>query len=226
MGFLCSLFDHKNETIEYWGDQCEYILFRCKRCGHEEIFCSYEWKSLPNDDFGRKALNKMRNNKEFSKACHIHSLFVKAEKKYSINFIKLEEEFEKIRKEFNLTSKLRPACPVEMLKRGIWIDKNQKPETGSKKSSSKPKKKPIKVEPEPEFNKGEETVIIPRENIINYDYNPKVPKSKKKKFSITPEAQTLEELKRLEKIYVERENYEKAAEIYKKILKMQEDNKN
>jgi len=45
-------------------------------------------------------------------------------------------------------------------------------------------------------------------------------KGSKYSFESISKGETLEELERLEKIYAARENYEKAADIYKKIQKL------
>lgn len=224
MGILCSVFDHQHEAVNFWGEQCEYLHFKCKRCGHEEIHCSYEGKTLPNNDFGKKVLDKMMTDKEFSKACHIHGQFLKAEHSNPFNFKKQEEEYERIRKEFNLTSKVRPACPVELYKAGLWKDNKNDSGSKAKKSNPKPKKKPIINEPFSEFEQGEVNIFIPKEEIQNKDFTNDV-KPIKYNFEVNMKGETLEQLERLEKIYVDRENYEKAAEIHNKILKLKNEKK-
>jgi hypothetical protein len=224
MGILCNMFDHKNKVENFWGDECEYMLFKCKRCGHEEIFCSYEGKTLPNNEFGRTIMDKMMKDKEFSLACHIHSQFKKAEYNNAFNFKKQEEEYERIRKEFNLTSKVRPACPVEMFKAGLWVDKKNDSGVKPKKSNTKSKTKPVTNDPEVNFEQGEANVFIPNDEIDNNTYTHDV-KPIKYKFESNKKGETLEQLERLEQIYAERENYEKAAEIHQKILKLKEQTK-
>lgn len=238
MGILCKMFDHQNDAINFWGEECEYILFRCKRCKHEEIYCSYEGKTLPNDEMGKKILNKMMEDKQFSLACHIHDRFVMAEFNNAFKFKKQEEEFKKIQKEFDLPSAKRVPCPVEMYKAGLWIDKepksNSKSEPAKKpkpvpktKSNSKPKGRtgPINLS-DPAPMQGEEVNNEVGENndfqfegqytnevepvSYNFQKSVKVPNG----------GETLEQLERLEKIYVENENYEKAAEIHQKIQKL------
>jgi hypothetical protein len=238
MGILCKMFDHQNDAINFWGEECEYILFRCKRCKHEEIYCSYEGRTLPNDEMGKKILNKMMEDKQFSLACHIHDRFVMAEFNNAFKFKKQEEEFKKIQKEFDLPSSKRVPCPVEMFKAGLWIDKEEK------KSKSKPKNisidKPKSIEDlklkgrtnkiDTDYTKdsieGEKPLEPVGENsdfqfegqytnevepvIYNFQKSVKVPTG----------GETLEQLERLEKIYVENENYEKAAEIHQKIQKL------
>lgn len=221
MGILCKMFDHKQEAINFWGENCEYLLFKCKRCNHEEIFCSYEGKILNNDEFGKKILDKMMKDKEFSKACHVHSQFVKAEHSNPFNFKKQEEEYERIRKEFNLTGLKRPACPIELFRAGLWIDKKNDSGTSKKKSNTKIKTKPIMNNPEPDNEQGEiYNIFEPEDNSFTNEVKPV-----KYSFESVSKGETLEELQKLEKIYVARENYEKAAEIYKKIQKLKENNK-
>ena len=242
MGILCKMFDHQNDAINFWGEECEYILFRCKRCKHEEIYCSYEGKTLPNDEMGKKILNKMMEDKQFSLACHIHDRFVMAEFNNVFNFKKQEEEFKKIQKEFDLPSSKRVPCPVEMFKAGLWIDKEEK------KSKSKPRNptllkirdisidKPKSIEdlkPKGRTNKidtdytkdsieGEKPLEPVGENSdfqfegqYTNEVEPVIYNFQNKKDNM--EGETLEQLERLEKIYVDNENYEKAAEIHRKI---------
>jgi len=221
MGIFCKMLDHKNEAINFWGENCEYLLFKCKRCNHEEIFCSYEGKILNNDEFGKKILDKMMKDKEFSKACHVHSQFVKAEHSNPFNFKKQEEEYERIRKEFNLTGLKRPACPIELFRAGLWIDTNNESGKSKKKSNTKIKTKPIVNDPEPDNEQGEiYNVFEPEDNSFTNEVKPI-----KYSFESVSKGETLEGLQKLEKIYVARENYEKAAEIYKKIQKLKENKK-
>ena len=216
MGILCKMLDHKNEAINFWGENCEYLLFKCKRCNHEEIFCSYEGKILNNDEFGKKVLDKMMKDKEFSKACHIHSQFVKAEHSNPFNFKKQEEEYERIRKEFNFTGLKRQACPIELFRARLWKDINNDSVTAKKKSNTKIKTKPIVNDPEPDNEQGEiYNVFEPEDNSFTNKVKPI-----KYSFESISKGETLEELERLEKIYAARENYEKAADIYKKIQKL------
>jgi hypothetical protein len=238
MGILCKMFDHQNDAINFWGEECEYILFRCKRCKHEEIYCSYEGRTLPNNELGHKIMKKMMDDKEFSDACHIHNLFVMAEFNNAFNFKKQKEEYKKIRDKFNLPSDNRPACPVELYKAGLWIDKepksNSKSEPAKKpkpvpktKSKSKPKGRtgPINLS-DPAPMQGEEVNNEVGENSdfqfegqytnevepVSYNFQ--------KSVKVPTGGETLEQLERLEKIYVENENYEKAAEIHSKIQKL------
>ena len=237
MGILCNLFDHQNDAINFWGEECEYILFRCKRCKHEEIYCSYEGKTLPNDELGNKILKKMMEDKEFSLACHIHDRFVMAEFNNAFKFKKQDQEFKKIQKEFDLPSTKRVPCPVEMFKAGLWIDKEEKKSKSKPKNISINKPKSIEdIKPKGRTNKidtdytkssiqGEKPLEPVGENSdfqfegqYTNEVEPVSYNFKKKKDNI--EGETLDQLERLEKIYVDNENYEKAAEIHDKIQKI------
>lgn len=211
MGFKCVVLGHKDQSINFWGDEAEYILNKCKRCGREEIYCYFEGKLIPNDEMGRKILDKMMNDKEFSKACHIHYQFVKAEQDNVFNFKKQDEEFDKIRKEFNLPASYKPACPVEMFKSGLWKDK--------KPSKTSPKiklNKTIKGESKPKKVKGEN----PDEK---HTYTNEVKPMKYGNYRGSADldgGETLEQLERLEKIYAAKEDFERAAWIYERIKKI------
>ena len=237
MGLLCKMFDHQNEAINFWGEECEYIHFKCKRCGHEEIYCSYEGKTLPNDEMGNKILKKMMEDKDFSLACHIHNRFVMAEFNHAFNFKKQKEEFEKIQKEFDLPSAKRVPCPVEMYKAGIWIDKQEKKSKSKLKNISIDKPKSIEdIKPKGRTNKIDtdytkssiegEKPLEPVGESNDLDFTPQYTNEvepitynfQKKKDNM--EGETLEQLERLEKIYVDKEDYERAAEIHKKIQKL------
>ncbi len=70
MGLKCVIFDHDDDVIKQWGEEAEYVLFKCKRCEREEIYCSYESVWFANDNFGRAVLKRMLNDKAFSFECH------------------------------------------------------------------------------------------------------------------------------------------------------------
>lgn len=209
MGLLCAMLDHKDQAINFWGDEAEYILNKCKRCGREEIYCSYEGKLIPNDEMGKKILHKMMNDKEFSKACHIHHQFIKAETSNTFNFKKQDQEFDKIRKEFNLPASYKPACPVEMFKSGLWKDKKMS------KTNAKPKsKKTIKGETGNIKSKGENSDVTFTDEVKPMKYG------NYRGNADLESGETLEQLKRLEKIYAEKEDYERAAWIQQRINKI------
>lgn len=224
MGLLCRIFDHKDEAINFWGEQAQYILFKCNRCAEEKIVCAYEKRTIPNSDFGKVVLKKMMTDEIFSSACRLHMEFVEIEKRYPFNFIKRESELKKLRENYGLPSNYRPACPVELFRTGLWVDKqiqNHKLKQELKKIDLMMDIEKIISEP----NKGESDKSNTESNIN---------KMEEKKFEYTNEVQvveydfqkrpskneTLAELEKLEKIYVEKENYEKAAEIHKKIQQL------
>ena len=216
MGLLCNILDHKDEAINFWGDNAEYILNKCKRCGREEIFCFYEGKTFANDDVGKDILSKMMNDKVFSKACHIHYQFIRAEQDNVFNFKKQDEEYKKLKVKFNLPETFVPACPVELYKKGLWNNNNS---YKSISKDSKPAKSKTKGEAGTSKVKGEIKKPKP------------VSKGKKTKYgnykgkADVEGRETLEQLENLEKIYVEKEDYERAAEIHKKIKDFKSQNK-
>ena len=139
MGALCKIWGCKDSVIKIYSNNVNYALMKCSRCDREIISCVYEGQNLTNDLVGLKILNKMMTDKEFSKACHIHSLFVKVEGEFPFMFRKQEQEFEKIQKQFNLDNAKRPASPIELFKAGLWIDKPLKKEHKDKKEGESDK---------------------------------------------------------------------------------------
>jgi hypothetical protein len=224
MGISCSIFGHKTEAINFWGEQAEYVLFECSRCKHQEVYCHHEGRNLPYDEMGKKILNKMLTDKDFSEACHIHSQFAAAEFKYAFSWKKKDEEFVKIREKFGLAANTRPACPVEMFKAGIWIDK--KVESNGEKKSKKSKPEITDIPQNFKLNSNEINSIDMENNNekfspMNFDNQEYTNDVQPIEYSFekksAPKAFTLKELERLLNIYVEQEKYEKAAEIHKKI---------
>lgn len=139
---MCSLFDCKEEAIEFWGEQAQYILLRCNRCNKEMIQCCFEGKKLNHDKMGLTIMNKMMKDAEFSYACHIHQQFKDVEEKYALNFNKREEEFNKLKIKFNLSNITRPADPIILFQNGIWdIDKPEFEEPVDFVKEKKSKKK-------------------------------------------------------------------------------------
>lgn len=230
MGLLCNIFDHKDDAINFWGEEAEYILYRCSRCGYEHYHCAYEGKLIPNDEMGKKILQKMMSNKEFSKACHIHNEFVKAEFKNAFSYKKVQESYKQIQLEYGLSNSNRPADPVEMFKAGMWIDKSgESPAKKAESNSPKPKLRTkdldihhpdIEHEEENTQQEVEQKKPFKPISIGDVEYTNEV-KPVEYEFDKKPsEADMLSELKRLEMIYVEKEMYEKAAEINEKIKKI------
>jgi hypothetical protein len=229
MGIICSIFDHKLEPHNFWGEEAEYVHFKCSRCNHQEIYCHYEGKNLSCDEMGKKILEKMFKDKEFSKACHIHSQFAAAELKHAFSFKKKEEAFKELRERFGLTSTIRPACPVEMFKAGLWVDKKKDDngERKSKKSSPEVTDVPFNFKLESneinsiEMENNNNNKSFKPMNFDNQEYTNKV-KLVEYSFekSRSVKELTMKELERLLQIYVDQEKYEKAAEIHKKIEQM------
>lgn len=221
MGLWCKVFGHNDEALNFWGEQANYILFRCTRCHQEHIVCSHEKRCIPNDEFGKMVLNKMMTDDVFSNACRLHMEFVEVEKKYPFAFITRESQLNRLRENYGLPPNYRPACPVEMLKAGLWKDKE-------KISNNKPELRFIEISNSSSPDKQD----IEKGELINLNLKDKA--MEEKKFEYTNEVQvvyyefekkpskteTLAELEKLEKIYVEKENYEKAAEIHKRIQQL------
>lgn len=224
MGSFCKIFGHKDEAINFWGEQAQYILFKCNRCADEKIVCAFERRTIPNNEFGKVVLKKMMTDEIFSNACRLHMEFVEIEKKYPFNFIKRESELKKLRENYGLPINYRPACPVELFRSGLWIDKQiqniklkeelkkvdllmdiEKIITETKKGELEKLNSESKNN-NMEDNKFEYTNEV---QVVQYDFQNKPSKN-----------ETIAELEKLEKIYVEKENYEKAAEIHKRIQQL------
>lgn len=249
MGTYCELFDHMYEAQNSWGEQCQYIHFHCKRCGHDKIFCTYEEKDLPYDENGLKAMEKMMSDKRFSDACHIHSQFEKVEKKYVFNFLKRQGEFDKLIAKYGLSH--QPGNPVDLLNRGMWIDlPSNSNETSKRSKGEKPKKSNPKpkgrasVEPDPDDlpidhgadfrysnpERENQQEINPPASGSTFEYTLNLdedssPKSKKSKPKVKREKSNQELLDEYEKKmfhHQDLEQYEKAAEYRDKIVKLKE----
>lgn len=208
MGILCKIFGHKDEAKNFWGEQAEYILFCCERCGYEHVYCSHEGKILPYDNIGREILTKMMSDKEFSEACHIHKQFAAADLKYAFSFSKKEEEYKRLREKYKISSNIRPACPVEMYKAGLWKDKG---EPGITK-----KKDPTIKETSLNINNNTKD-FRPMSFENNQEYTNEVQPVEYNFKKAVSKTETVAELEKLLNIYVDQEKYEKAAEIHKKI---------
>jgi hypothetical protein len=169
----------------------------------------------------------MMTDKDFSRACHIHEQFVKAEFDNMISEKNKLKAFEELRERFELSSIVRPADPVELFRLGIWKDKDAKGESKSKTKKIRTKDIDLnesfmmRFDDIESISKGEQEINNSNMEPKNYDgqeYTNEVrPVEYNFEKRIPTKGETLAELERLEKIYVERENYEKAAEILKKI---------
>lgn len=223
MGLICNIFGHKDEAQNFWGEQAQYILFRCSRCGKEHIHCSHEMKSVPNDESGKKVLHKMMIDQNFSNACRVHSEFVAVENENLFSIKKRENGYNKLREKYNLPSNFRPACPVIMYNTGLWKENGDTslsiPDHKIKKDE--PKKVLRKIDIEPIENLDKEIIknfkIMDKEQ-FHYTNEVQVVEYQ---FEKNPsKANTIAELEKLEKIYAEKENYEKAGEIHKRIQEL------
>jgi len=87
MGLVCELMGHVTVTLSTWKKNSAYQHQRCNRCGQEHYVCKYEGRILKADADGQRILKQMIDNKQFSKDCHIHSLFQAVERQYPFNFI-------------------------------------------------------------------------------------------------------------------------------------------
>lgn len=137
MGIFCSIWGCKDEPADFWGDNAEYVLYRCGRCKNETIFCTKELKLLKNDESGRKLMLFMMSNSEFSGECTMHSEFVKAETDNPFSFSKQEKQQQALRKKYGLADGTRPADPTILWEKGLWKPKPAK--DGEKPAAAKPK---------------------------------------------------------------------------------------
>lgn len=217
MGLLCAMFDCQNEAINLWGMNGEYILFRCKRCKKEKIYCVRENRDLTNDEKGREFMYKMMSSPDFSLACQIHSEFVKVERDYPLNLNKREELFKEIQKKYNLPSSNRPADPVIMLEKGLWIEKRNM-DQGEVEEKIKPESKPKKEKDKKMTGRIQRPVRGESEFFTN-EVQPVKYKFEESE-SNDLESMNLESLKELESRYVQEEKYEKAAEVRDRINKL------
>ncbi|MEY4571010.1 MAG: hypothetical protein RLZ10_203 [Bacteroidota bacterium] len=223
MGLICNIFGHKDEAQNFWGEQAQYILFKCNRCGKEHIHCSHEMRSIPNDETGKKVLHKMMIDQVFSDACRVHSEFVAVENDNLFSVKKKNIGYNRLREKYKLPENYRPACPVTMFIAGLWIDKKENlidiPQNSDKKNESKKMLKKIDIEPIPNTDKE----ILKNLNAMDkekFHYTNEVQIVEYQLDKKTSKANTIAELEKLEKIYAEKENYEKAGEIHKRIQEL------
>lgn len=231
---MCSFFKCKEEAVDFWGEQAQYILLRCSRCNKEEIVCCFEGKRLNHDANGLKILNKMMNDREFSLACHIHQQFKEIEEKYPFNFNKRELEFDMLKIKFNLFNIGRPSDPIVIFEKGLWESKSEKSNYQPPRKQKKPKREsddnppPINIkveipEEEGEVKDTEETkniVSVKMETINQSDYYTDDVKPMVYEFDKDEENKlifSVEELKKQLNELLDREDYEQAAKIRDRI---------
>lgn len=229
MGIICNIFGHKDEAINFWGEQAQYVLFKCNRCQKEHISCSYEMKELLNDEKGKRVLHKMMTDPVFSAACRIHSEFVEVEKNNMLSTSGRENGYKELREKYGLPDNYRPACPVILFESGFWIEENkdeEKPKPRLKKIDIDQINNMINKDNESNTLEGESESFIIYKNIINMENEDKTEYTNEVQvveyeFQKKPSKEnTIAELEKLEKIYAEKENYEKAAEIFKRIQEL------
>lgn len=238
---MCSLFKCKEEAVDFWGEQAQYILLRCSRCNKEKIVCCFEGKKLNHDSNGLKILDKMMKDHEFSLACHIHQQFKEIEEKYPFNFNKRELEFDKLKIKFNLSNIGRPADPILMYEKGLWESKSEKSKSQPAKKQKKSKREsdqipppindmkieiPNEQEESKEVNEIKDSLeikivdpvkveLISQSDYYTHDVKPMVyefDKEEENKLVFS-----VEELKKQLEELLEREDYEQAAKIRDRI---------
>jgi len=233
MGLFCSIWGCSDEPVNFWGDNAEYVLFKCRRCRKETILCSKENKILDNNEEGKKIMELMIRDKEFSKQCIIHSEFVKAEEENVINLAKRESALNEIREKYGLAPGFRQPDPVILWQKGLWRPKPSNSDGESKPKKSKPKKtgeKPIQLEGgESLFNNDNIVKVEIRISNSNSDgesvTNEWVDLSDSEP-AVKPELSVKEQVSRLERRmekHVAREEYEKAARLRDQITALKED---
>ena len=244
MSMLCSLFGCNNTVDEIYGKAGEYVLYRCERCRKKIIFCAIESKKLNDDEEGRKILDLMMRDKEFSRQCRIHSEFVKAEFENPFNYKRQEKMKDQIRERYGLQPGFRQPDPIILFQKGLWQSaepgNKKKGESKPKKASSKPKQKPesgerpIRVKGDLtgdnydnvvnvtiSFSKGDEDKRKD-ENKIGDKHSKFIQYSKCQEIvsdELSVEAQISRLERRMEK-HVSKEEYEKAAKLRDQIIKL------
>lgn len=237
MGMFCSIWGCSEEPKDFWGDNAEYVLFKCKRCRKETIFCSKEGKILNNDEEGRKLRDLMMRDVEFSRQCTIHSEFIKAETDNPFSYTKQESDLDRVREKYGLKPGYRQPDPVILWRKGLW---KPEPSNSDGESNDKPKKKTSKRK------SGEKPIQLEGgENIKDLDNVVKVEIRITKsnsggesntdewvdltpdKFEKEPELSVEAQISRLERRmskHVAREEYEKAAKLRDQISKLKGEN--
>ena len=215
-----------------WGEKAEYVLFKCERCRKETILCHKESRIFENNEEGRKIMELMISDEEFSKQCIIHKEFVKAEDENGINLAKREKALDAIREKYGLAPGFRQPDPVILWQKGLW-----RPKPSDSKGKGKPRKSKSK--------KNGENPFRPEggENLFGDDDNLKVeirisnPNSygesaadewtdlSDREPAVKPELSVKEQVSRLERRmekHVAREEYEKAAKLRDQINAIKE----
>lgn len=201
MKILCKLLDHSLTIVCPLDHEGNFTLFRCSRCGKEEIFCAYEGETLNNDEEGRKIMSLMQSDPEFSRQCHINWRFIDVEHSNSFRYDRQEEGFRKIRKEFNLSEGYRPANPLVLYRKGLWKSNSSEGQVENKNFSFDPITKHSK------------------ERISEKKGNARK-KGNGSESRVNPKQDELGTLREKMKKMVQSENYEEAARIRDKISKI------
>jgi hypothetical protein len=231
MGILCSIWGCSDEPKDFWGDNAEYVLFKCRRCGNETIFCSKEVRILKNDEEGRKIRDLMITDPEFSRQCTIHDQFVKAEDKNAMNLSKREKALDEIRERYGLAPGFRQPDPVILWQKGLWRPKPSGEARESKPKRNNPKRKtgekPIHLEGGENFPEQDNVVKVeiritkPNGGGENSgsEWEDITVNGQEPKQELSVEAQISRLERRMDK-HVAREEYEKAARLRDQIVKL------
>lgn len=215
MGIKCGIFGCDDVAVGCLTDTTDYVLFRCNRCKQEVIFCAKEGKVLDNDEEGKRIVQLMMDDPDFSYQCTMHSEFVKADVgKFS--YSKVQKEFKMLREKYGLPEGYTPSDPVELYKNGLWVPSN----SGKKRKKSGP----VKIKGEEDQN-GYINVNI---RISRQDFDRMNPggsnQEEDQEGDVQKQEMTVEEkINRMERRmnkHVAKEEYEKAAKIRDKIMKL------
>lgn len=238
MGLRCKVMGCTNEHDDIRGyyEGGDYVVYGCKRCPKEIIFCSKESRFMDNDEAGRAAMAMMIKDPEFSRQCAIHSEFVRAETENPFSLEKERMAKDLIRSKYGLPDGYRPPDPVILLQKGLWNPKpsRKKAEPKSKsKTKGKEGPKPYPTQEGESFGSqgGFRYEIQPNEapkpagkgkSGVRYTNRfdlGSVDNSNNEHLSVEEQLKRLE--RRMEK-HVQREEYEKAAKIRDHIAKLKE----
>lgn len=200
-----------------YGENNEYVVYRCRRCSKEIIFCSKESRIMDNDERGMRAMHMMISDPEFSRQCAIHSEFVSAEvRNFSLKSV--EKAKDEIRVKYGLPAGFRQPDPVILLEKGLWNSKalkvsgTTKPKKSKEGSKSNGRAKP-KPYPVQEGVSGESPASGSKAS----------GKPKRDVHTDTEHLSQEEQIRRMEhrlERHVAREEYEKAAKLRDRISKL------